>query len=50
MEAFSHATQLSYKQIVCKKGDEQLWDHKLDHDWQRIYHWYAPPLKQPSSP
>lgn len=45
MEAFSHATQLSYKQIVCKKSDEQLWDRALDHDWQRLFHWYEPPFK-----
>ncbi|KAF1322692.1 hypothetical protein FI667_g8490, partial [Globisporangium splendens] len=40
VEAFSHDTELSYKQIVCKPSDARLWDRKLDHDWQRIYHWY----------
>lgn len=41
VEAFSHDTSLSYEQIICKKSSDQLWDRKLDHDWQRIYHWYA---------
>lgn len=40
VEEFSHTTELTYKQIVCKASDVHLWDRKLDHDWQRLFHWY----------
>lgn len=40
MEKFSHDTALSYEQIACKPSGEQLWDRALDHDWQRLFHWY----------
>ncbi|DAZ97464.1 TPA: hypothetical protein N0F65_009947 [Lagenidium giganteum] len=40
VEDFAHETKLEDKQIICRKSTEKLWDRKLDHDWQRILHWY----------
>ncbi|TYZ58722.1 hypothetical protein PybrP1_004097 [[Pythium] brassicae (nom. inval.)] len=40
VEKFSHDKTLSYEQIACKASGEQLWSRALDHDWQRLFHWY----------
>jgi hypothetical protein len=39
VEDFAHSTELTTKQIVCKKAGDRLWDKKLDRDWQRLHHW-----------
>lgn len=40
VEEFTVANQLTEDEIICRDSTTTLWTRSLDHDWQRLHHWY----------